>query len=115
MTADEFRAALAAEFPEVVAEIDVYSAGLPHCEVGCFRHCTEAAIDSGRHWLAERHFRFVERFYRDADPELRNALDVSYLEDLAIGEQTLVRYRVVKERMPDALRQRLIECDDWWT
>lgn len=115
MTADEFRAALAAEFPEVVARFAAsYATGLLHCEVGCFRETTEEAIDGGRHWLAERHFRFVERVMADADHEVQNALELSYLEDLANGEHTPQRHRVVKERMPAGLRRRLIELGEWW-
>ncbi|MBX9585595.1 MAG: hypothetical protein K2X87_35250 [Gemmataceae bacterium] len=114
MTADEFRAALAGEFPEVVAAVTRYEAGSLRCEVGRFRTCTEEAIDGGRHWLAERHFRFVERVLRVADPAVRNALEVSYLEDFALGEHTPERHRVVKERMPKALRRVLIGHHEWW-
>ncbi|MBX9622444.1 MAG: hypothetical protein K2X82_01380 [Gemmataceae bacterium] len=115
MTANDFRAALAAEFPEVAAMFaENYATGLLHCEVGCFRQATEEAIDSGRHWLAERHFRFVEQAMVEADHEVRNALELSYLEDSATGEHTPERHRVVKERMPAALRRRLIELGEWW-
>lgn len=115
MSADEFRAVLAAEFPELVVTLAEYgAAGLLHCEVGNFLRATEDAIDGGRRWLAERHFRFVERARRDADGYVRNALEVSYLEGLAFGERTPERHRVVKERMPKALRQRLIDVHGWW-
>ncbi len=71
-------------------------------------------MDAGQAWLAERHFNFVESLLEDAGPELRNALDVSYLEDLALGEHTTQRHRIVKERMPPALRQQLIAAHGWW-
>ena len=114
MTADEFRSALAAEFPEVVAAIDPIEVGLLHCEIGRFRTCTEEAIDGGRQWAAERHFRFVERALREADAEVRNALEISYLEDLALGEHKPEWRRVVKERMPAGLRRVLIGHHGWW-
>ena len=85
---DEFLARLAAEFPDVIAGFGPYSAGLLHCEVGDFREATERAMDAGRLWEAERHFRLVAELLAVAGAELRNALEVSYLEDLALGEFT---------------------------
>jgi hypothetical protein len=101
---DEFLARLAAEFPDAVAAFGPYSAGILHCEVANFRHATERAMDAGRLWEAERHFRLVEELLTAAGPELRNALEVSYLRDLALGEFTPARHRAVRERMSAALR-----------
>ncbi len=98
----------------MVGRIDEYDAGLLHCEVGAFRSATEAAMDAGQFWEAERHFRLVEELLKSADPELRNALEVSYLEDLAFAECTPQRHRAVKERMPPALRQILIAHHEQW-
>jgi hypothetical protein len=111
---EDFLARLAADFPDVAAGFGPYSAGLLHCEVGDFRAATERAMDAGRHWEAEQHFRLVEELLAVAGPELRNALEVSYLEDLALGEFTPARYRGVKERMPPSLRQVLIGHHSHW-
>ena len=111
---NEFIRELQAEFPEVFAAITEYERGLLHCEVAVLRRLSEEAMDAGQEWLAERHFLFVERLLQDAGPELRNALEISYLEDLALGEHTPQRHRIVKDRMPPALRQRLIEAHQWW-
>jgi hypothetical protein len=111
---NEFLARLAAGFPDVIAGFGPYSAGLLHCEVADFRRATEQAMDAGRVWEAERHFRLVEELLTVAGPELRNALEVSYLEDLALGECNPARRRAVKERMPKALRQVLIGHHDQW-
>lgn len=108
MDREQFLARLRAEFPEAAAQISPSEAGLLHCEVGALLRATEEAMDAGRLWAAERHFRFVERLLREAGPELRNALEVSYLEDLALGEITPARYQAVKERMPRSLREVLI-------
>lgn len=72
----------------MVAQISGYEAALSNCEVGAFLRATEAAMDAGRFWEAERHFRLVEELLAAAGPELRNALEVSYLEDLALGKCT---------------------------
>lgn len=111
---DEFIRQLRVEFPEAAAAISEYEAGLLHCEAGAFLRATEEAMDAGRAWLAEQHFRFIERMLATAGAELENALLVSYLEGLALGDQTPQRHRLVKARMPEALRQRLIEIDEWW-
>jgi hypothetical protein len=114
MGREEFLARLGADFPTVIAQINEYETGLLHCEVAVFRRATEQAMDAGRLWEAERHFRLVEEFLAVAGPELRDALQVSYLEDLALGDCTESRYRAVKERMPKALRQILIGHHKQW-
>lgn len=116
MTADrdEFLNRLTVEFPTVAASIDKYSAGLLHCEVGHFRDATEKAMDEGRLWEAERHFRLVAELWEIAGPELRNALEISYLEDLAFGEWTPARHAAIKARMPRHLREILIGHRKEW-
>jgi hypothetical protein len=111
---EEFLARLTVEFPEVIAQIDQYQAGKLHCEVGVFLRATEEAMDTGRLWAAERHFRLVDELLAVAGPELRNALEVSYLEGLALGNCTPDRYRAVKERMPKSMRAQLIAHHRQW-
>jgi hypothetical protein len=103
-----------AEFPDALARIDRSGRGLLHVEMGLFRQGTEEAMDAGKFWLAEKHFRSIERVWGEADPELANAIEVSYLEDLALGECTPQRYRAVKERMPEALRKVLLSHHSNW-
>ena len=110
----KFLARLAAEFPDVIAGFGPYSAGLLHCEVGDFREATERAMDAGRLWEAERHFRLVAELLAVAGAELRNALEVSYLEDLALGEFTPRRHWAIRERMPTALRAVLVGHHAHW-
>ena len=72
-------------------------------------------MDAGRLWAAERHFRLVSELLDAAGPELRNALEVSYLEDLAVGGMhACARYQAVKDRMPKPLPQVLILHHDQW-
>jgi hypothetical protein len=111
---EEFLARLVTDFPEAAGGIRDDEAGLLHCEVAAFRRATEAAMDAGRLWEAERHFRLVEELLSVAGPELGNALEVSYLEDLALGECMPPRHLAVKERMPKHLRQVLIGHDEQW-
>jgi hypothetical protein len=111
---EEFLSRLLAQFPEVFAEIKPSEKDLLHCEVAAFRLATENAMDTGHHWAAELHFRFVEQLLKEANPELRNALEISYLEDLALGKYTPMRYQAVKERMPKTMRSVLIGHNSQW-
>jgi hypothetical protein len=110
----EFLARLREELPEVVAQIRPDESGLLHLEVAAFRRASEEAMDAGRLWAAERHFRLVEKLLGEAGPELRNALEVSYLEDLALGELSPARRRAVRERMPRRLREKLAQHRREW-
>jgi len=110
----DFLARLVSDFPNVVGQISQYETGLLHCEMAAFRRATEQAIDAGRFWEAEMHFRLVGELLPNAGPELLNALEVSYLEDFALGECTPERYRAVKERMPKSLRKVLVSHHANW-
>jgi hypothetical protein len=105
---------LAAEFPDVATEVRAKGDGHLHLEAAAFRLATERAMDAGQLWVAERHFRFVERVLREAAPDVENALSVSYIEDLALGECTPQRYRAVKERMPANLRTGMSRIHPNW-
>jgi hypothetical protein len=111
---EEFIRMLGSEFPEVISGISEYERGLLHPQMGAFRRIVEQAIDNGRLWMAERYFRFVERVLSEADPEVRNAAEVSFLEDFALGELTPARYEAVKQRMPRPLRDILIRFEGKW-
>jgi hypothetical protein len=110
----QFIRMLASEFPEVASGISEYERGLLHPEMGAFRRITEEAIDDGQLWIAEKYFHFLERVLREADPDVRNAIEVSFLEDFALGEFTPARYEAVKRRMPRRLRDMLIAVDEKW-
>lgn len=121
----DFYARMSKDFPETFAGFSQAEIDELHRAAAAFRQATEAALDAGRLWEAERHFRrppeWLERHFRcvaemlsRADPELANALEISYLEDFAFGECTPLRRRAVKERMPRPLRDRLIAIRPDW-
>ena len=87
-----FVAALRVRFPEVQPAIDSYEVvGLIHCEVGEFARLSVEAFNAGDLERVRRYFEFVNEAFADADPELKNALHVSYAENFAWGtphEQT---------------------------
>jgi hypothetical protein len=111
---NEFVSMLGSEFPEVVAAIGKYEKGLLHPEMGAFRRIVEDAIDNGRLWAAEKYFRFVEQILGEAYLDVRNAIEVSFTEDFALGECTQARHEAVRKRMPPQLRNILIGIDEKW-
>jgi hypothetical protein len=110
----EFISMLGSEFPEVVAGIREFNKGLLHCEMAEFRRIVEESIDNGKLWSAEKYFRFVDRILGEADSDVRNAIEVSFLEDFAFGEFTQARHEAVRSRMPRHLRDILIGIDEKW-
>jgi hypothetical protein len=101
-------------FPEEIGAIAESRSGLLHCEVAVLRGAAENAIDEGRLWAAEKRFRFMADILSRADPEVENAIEVSFLEDFAIGEWTGARYEAVKTRCPEPLRSKLAAYDSRW-
>ena len=51
---------------------------------------------------------------QDATPDVENALEVSYIEDMAFGECTPQRYRAVTERMPAAMQATMASIHPNW-
>jgi hypothetical protein len=104
----------AEQFPEVLAAVGKYESGLLHCEVAVFRRLLEESLDAGRLWDAERYLRFVEEILPQADPDVENALEVSFLEDFALGEWSEARYKGIKERSPKSIQMKLAGYDERW-
>jgi hypothetical protein len=105
---------LATRFPEVVGAIDKYEAGILHCKVAAFRRVAEQAMDQGRFWDVERYFRFVEETLPSADAEVRIAIEISFVEDFALGEHTEQRHRAVRERVSKVLREKIAMINEKW-
>lgn len=105
---------LSERFPEVVATFNEIDDGLIHLEVSAFLRCAETAMDKGRLWNVERYFRFVDEILPLADSDLQNAIEVSFIEDFALGEFTDARHVAVRERVPKTLRNSIIAINEQW-
>jgi hypothetical protein len=81
MTPEEFVAAARLEFPELASELDD-DAGLFYLQVGSLARHTQAAIDDGDRVEVQKQFEFVRKADLAGDPEVQNAIGVSYLEHL---------------------------------
>ncbi len=102
---------LQAHFPEVVKTIDDCAEGLLHPEMGAFSRATQAAIDRQDLKTVQRHFQFIDEAFRDAAPDVENAINVSYLENLRFNERTVGAQ--ARELLPPRLQQALIELEKY--
>lgn len=78
-----FMKTLSERFPVVHSAIDEIDDGLLHCEVAVLRRSAEKAMDEGHLWKAEQFFRFIEEILPGADEALENAVEISFIEDVA--------------------------------
>jgi hypothetical protein len=82
-----FIALLTERFPEIAASIDDDFRGLLHLEVATFARATQPAIDDQDKAKVLRHFKFIDEVFRDASPDVENAINVSYLENLRFEDR----------------------------
>lgn len=115
MNRTEFLNALFSQFPEAEQAIDECSHGLLHCEMGDFRCLVEEKMDLGQEWFCERAFSFIEKCYINASDELENALEISFIEDLALGEHSTQRKRIIRERMTSSLLSKMVTVHEYWS
>ncbi|MDR3623212.1 MAG: hypothetical protein P4L85_27915 [Paludisphaera borealis] len=109
---ERFVALLNERFPEVAAQIDDISEGLLHLEMATFSRATQAAIDSQDEEAVKRHFRFIDEVFRDAAPDVENAVNVSYLEHLRF-EGRKAGPTKARGLLPPRLHQALIELEEY--
>ena len=102
-TRDTFLSDIETMFPDVVPLITEYDEGLLHCEVAAFRKYLEAALSNRREWECEKILRYVGDLLPRADEALENALLVSFLEDLALGDLSDVDKEILRQRAPSEI------------
>jgi hypothetical protein len=89
-------------FPEVAVNIDEDDFGVLHLEVGAMKLATRDAIVAGNWYTVRRHFNFIADLFGNADPELRDAINVSYLGNLLYSE-TGRNYANARAMLPEPL------------
>ncbi len=105
-----FAAHLARHFPEVAARIDDCDFGVLHLEVGALKLATKDAI-AKRDWHTVcNYFTFVADLLANAGPELRDAINVSYLGNLFYGE-TSPDFAKARTLLPKLLAQALAQIE----
>jgi len=106
---------LSNEFPEIVQAFDEIETGLLHLEMASFARTTKKALDEGRFSQVQKYFVFMDRVRKKADPDVENAIDVSFIENLAYDEVNENRLQAIRS-MPTTLREILLRMDptDRW-
>jgi hypothetical protein len=107
-----FIALLTDRFPEVASAIDDCSEGLLHLEMATLARATQKAIDNEDNATIVRHFQFVDEVFRDAAPDIENAVNVSYLENLRFESRKAALVQA-RDLLTPRLRKTLIELEEY--
>ena len=110
----EFLKQLEIEFPDGFAEIDT-SEQLLHCEIADFREWVVKLMDEGSEWKCQQVFEFMVNCLNTSDSSLENAIEISFIEDLALGEHKVMYRNIVKARAPKALRNKMAKVHSFWS
>ena len=113
MDRSEFLQELESKIPEAYAGIDT-SEELIHCEMGDFRRWVELKMEAGAEWKCQQAFEFVIECLDKSVPALENALEISFIEDLALGEHKTSYRRIVKKRAPKVFQIKMAEAHEFW-
>lgn len=108
-----FEDLLANRFPEIAGQIDEVERGLLHLEVAAFAGATCAAIDRDDFAVVGVHLAFIDELFRDAAPDLENAIYVSYLENVFLGRDD-ERYHSFRSALSDRLQVALMDLEAHW-
>ncbi|MDD5058808.1 MAG: hypothetical protein PHQ60_13145 [Sideroxydans sp.] len=99
--------------PEVAARIEDSDFGSVHLEVGAMKLATNAAIKQ-RDWVTVRgHLFMMIDLYDRADAELQDALRISYLEALFLGE-TSASYLEARSLLSRPIENMLRQSELRW-
>ncbi len=100
--------------PEVAALIEESDFGIVHLEVGAMRVATRNAIVCHDFATMRRHLLLVADLFDRADAELYEAIRISYLEALFLGETSMAHMEarsLLSRPMENVLRQAEVEWD----
>lgn len=96
--------------PEVSALIEEDDFGILHLEMGAMKLATQCAIMRYEFHTVRRHFSFISYLFEHADNELYDAILVSYLEALFIGEDAS-EYLNARSLLPASLEDALKKAE----
>jgi hypothetical protein len=103
MDASTFRGMVLSEFPSLLKDFEEWD-GLLHLQVSEFRQFTQNAIEAHYFGVVSRCLQIATIALREGDDALRNAIYVSYLEDLDFRSDAA---KQAKQLMPGELKKGL--------
>ena len=108
---DDFIEGVRQLFPESYQEMEYIEDELLHLDMADFSRTTSNAIRTNNTSLAIAHFDFISQLLQKANPDLENAIIVSYLENIFIGESDEI-YCVARKTLPANLAKALKELEE---
>ena len=115
MNRETFLKELKAQFPEAYSNIDDIDQGLLHLEMSAFRRWVESELATGGAWNCEKKaFKFIEICLKRADSSLENAIEISFIEYLALGEHDMHIKKIVIDRAPKSIREKMEIAHEFW-
>ncbi len=106
MTRADFIHHVTMHLPEVSARIEEDDFTILHLEMAAMKLATRDAILAYEFHTVRRHYSFIAYLFEHADKELHDAIRVSYLESLFIGEET-AEYEHARGLLPKNLAETL--------
>lgn len=77
---------LMSEFPEIAARIDESDFDILPLEIGVMTLATKEAINRFSLYTVSMHFAFMDKLFACANKELKDAIQIAYVENLLFGE-----------------------------
>jgi len=105
-----FLQALATQFPEIAENIGEGESGLLHLEMAAMSHATLEAIEA-RSWNSvAAHFSFIDEVFASGNEAVQNAVYVSYLENIFLGEAS-AEFANARAMLPPTLAAGLVRLE----
>ena len=108
-----FERLLISLLPDVAAEIDDEDRSSVHMEMSALARATCRAIEKGDEHSIRRHFEFIDSVHSNATSDVENAVHVSYLENVFLGEEKAAFLRA-RSTLPDRLSAALSDLEAHW-
>ena len=99
------------DYPKISEEIQE-DEGLLHIQIGTFSHLVQSFIDNNDAQAFEGACNLFVELFQDAAPELKNALNVSFLEHLNFIDGKNVRSWAYKA-MPKSMKEAWDKMDEY--
>ena len=96
---------------ESLKEMQDIDKELLHIDMGDFARTTVKAISDDNTELVKAHFGFIGELFSTANPDLKNAIYVSYLENVFLFD-TKARVLAARKALPENLANALIELEE---
>jgi len=106
-----FERLLISVLPDEAAEIDDERS--LHMEMSALARATCRAIEKGDEHSIRRHFEFIDSVLSNATSDVENAVHVSYLENVFLGEERAAFVRA-RSTLPDRLSAALSDLEAHW-